>query len=120
MTNQRQLQFEDGRVTVGGKTWSMEKTVIDAVLVNDTVLLIFDSREYPENKAARNLEGYTLDGHRLWVAENPTDTPNEAYAEFLANDEGTVANSVDVGDLSGFRCSIDLDSGKLVNLVYTK
>ena len=120
MAKKHQLHFQDCSVTVDGQTWATDKSVIDAVLINDTVLLIFDCREYPENKAARNLEGFNLDGQRLWVAENPTDTPNEAYAEFLADDEGTVANTVDVGDLSGFRCSIDINTGKLVNVVYTK
>ena len=118
MNDDQKLHFEDCRVTVDGNTWLTEKPVIDATLKNGIVLLILDYTKYPDNKVACNLEGYTPKGQRLWVAENPTDTPNEAYVEFLP-EEDALQNTVEVGDLAGFRCDIDINTGTLVNVVYT-
>lgn len=114
------VTFENSTVTIDDHSWDAGKPIVDATHRNGVVLLIFDYVQYPENKVARNLEGFTETGERLWVAENPTDTPNEAYTEFLPDDDmqaGEV-NTVTVGDLAGFSCSIDIANGKLINVVY--
>lgn len=127
MANKHQFHYQGCEVSIDDNHWTTEKPVIDGVIKKDIVLLIFDYQQYPDNKVARNLEGYTLDGDRLWVAENPVDTPNEAYAEFIvadseSSDAGNESSGdlVEVGDLAGFHCSIDINTGKLVNVVYTK
>ncbi|MGD8567922.1 MAG: hypothetical protein PVJ39_07530 [Gammaproteobacteria bacterium] len=120
MAKKHELQYQRCDVNVNGNSWTTEKPIIDGVIKNDIVLLIFDYQQYPDNKVARNLEGYTLDGERLWIAENPVDTPNEAYAEFIVADNESTGNTIEVGDLAGFHCSIDITSGKLVNIIYTK
>ena len=119
MTEKHKLHFEGCLVTVDGNTWSTEKPVIDAKIKNGVVLLILDYDQYPDNRVACNLEGYSINGERLWVAENPTDTPNEAYVEFLA-DGDVLDNTVEVSDLAGFRCDVDINTGTLVNVVYSK
>jgi len=115
----KSIKFEGSTVTIGARSWDAGKPIVDAVYRNGVVLLIFDYLQYPENKAARNLEAFTASGERLWVAENPTDTPNEAYTEFLPDDMQTGdVETVSVGDLAGFSCSIDIATGKLINVVY--
>jgi hypothetical protein len=120
MAKKHQLHYQGCDVNVDGNNWTTEKPVIDGVIKNDFVLLIFDYQQYPDNKVARNLEGYSIDGERLWIAENPVDTPNEAYAEFIVADNESTGNIIEVGDLAGFHCSIDINNGKLVNVVFTK
>ena len=119
MNDEQKLHYDGCQVTVDGNTWSTEKPVVDAMVKNGVVLLILDYTQYPDNKVACNLEGYTFKGERLWVAENPTDTPNEAYVEFLA-EQDSMENTVEVSDLAGFRCDIDINTGTLVNVVYSE
>jgi hypothetical protein len=116
----KSVTFEKSTVTIGGRSWDAGKPIVDALWKNGMVLLIFDYMQYPENKVARNLEGFTENGERLWIAENPTDTPNEAYTEFLpdVDTQSGQADTVTVGDLAGFSCSIDIATGKLINVVY--
>ena len=116
----KRVSFKNNTVTIEDHSWQASKPIVDAMCRNGVVLLIFDYLEYPENKVARNLEGYNEEGEHLWIAENPTDTPNEAYTEFLPDDEMQPggANTVQVGDIAGFNCSIDITNGKLINVVY--
>ena len=116
----KSISFENSTVTIDDQSWDAGKPIVDAMHRNGVVLLIFDYMQYPENKVARNLEGFTEAGDQLWVAENPTDTPNEAYTEFLPDDDMQTGeiDTVTVGDLAGFSCSIDITNGKLINVVY--
>ncbi len=116
----KSITFEKSTVNIDGKSWDAGKPIVDAICRNGVVLLIFDYMQYPENKVARNLEGYSESGEQLWVAENPTDTPNEAYTEFLPDDDMQPDSTatVQVGDMAGFNCSIDITNGKLINVVY--
>ncbi|MCI0507454.1 MAG: hypothetical protein L0Z73_15275 [Gammaproteobacteria bacterium] len=114
----KSITFKNSTVTIGGRSWDAGKPVVDALWKNGMVLLIFDYMQYPENKVARNLEGFSENGERLWIAENPTDTPNEAYTEFLPDDMQSGVDTVSVGDLAGFTCNVDITTGKLINVVY--
>ena len=116
----KRVTYKDNTVTLDGHSWDTDKPIVDAMCRNGVVLLILDYMQYPENKVARNLEGYDEEGERLWVAENPTDTPNEAYTEFLPDDDMQPGDTdtVQVGDMAGFNCSIDITNGKLINVVY--
>lgn len=116
--SQHKLHYDGCNITVDDKSWTTKKSIVDAVVKNDVVMLIYDAAQYPDNKVARNLEGFNVKGEHLWLAENPTDTPNEAYVEFL-NDEDVLENTVAVSDMAGFRCAIDINSGTLVNVVYS-
>jgi len=119
MNKKQKIHYEGCSVTVDGNSWSTEKPVIDAIVKNNIVLLILDYTQYPDDKVACNLEGYNLRGERLWVAENPTDTPNEAYVEFLA-DENVTGNTIEVADLAGFRCDVDINTGTLISVIYSE
>lgn len=120
MAGKHNLEFNGCNVTVDGYSWTTDKPVVDGFVKNGVVLLIFDYTHYPDNKVARNLEGFTLDGKSLWVAENPVDTANEAYAEFIEVENANEGTTVEVGDLAGFRCTIDVNTGQLVNVIFTE
>ncbi|MGD8573133.1 MAG: hypothetical protein PVG89_16225 [Gammaproteobacteria bacterium] len=120
MATKHRLQFQGNNVSVDSSSWTTDKPVVDGLIKGDVVLLIFDYTHYSDNKVARNLEGFTVDGKLLWIAENPVDTANEAYAEFIEEENNQSGNTVEVGDLAGFRCTVDINTGQLVNVVFTK
>jgi hypothetical protein len=108
------LETDPSRVLVDGRWLRFGKPVLQAERIGDTVLVIFDYMYYDQKKPAQNLVAFDLHGKELWKAENPTDTRIDAYTNFL-EDEG-----LRVGNFAGYSCTIDLDSGKLIEAQFTK
>jgi len=101
-------------INVNGKEWDFGKAILDAAMIDDKVIVIFDYMEYPKNSCARNLVAYDLSQNELWVAENPTTQSNDAYVS-ITNEHPLTANN-----FSSHSCQIDLDTGKLINAAFYK
>lgn len=112
------LSFDGNSVTVGGRTWDAAHRVLDARIFQGRVLLILDYMEYCTWKVARNLEAYTLDGRRLWVAKHPTEEPTDAYTHFFREqaDESVAI----VNNFVSYICTIRVEDGTLVKSVFMK
>jgi len=46
----------------------------------------------------------------LWVAEVPKDMPKDSYVQFSVKDNRVFTNS-----FFGYRCEIDIDTGKIIS-----
>ena len=63
----KRISFNKNTVTLEAHSWDTGKPIVDAMCRNGVVLLIFDYMQYPENKVARNLEGYNEEGEHTVV-----------------------------------------------------
>ncbi len=114
-TGTMKLRSKDKVVEWEGGRLEFQVPVLEAVRLGDRILVIHDYMAYPQQKPARNLVAYSTGGERLWVAENITRTSaTDAYVGFLSEDP------LWVGNFEGFRCRIDLDTGKLLESEFTK
>ena len=108
------------RVTDKGVEWEgghldLSIRTMEAVRVGDCILVIHDYMAYPPHEPAPNLVAYTTTGQLLWTAENlTTSSHTDAYVGFLSEDP------LWVGNFDGFRCRIDLQTGKVREREFTK
>ncbi|MBH9554035.1 hypothetical protein [Inhella gelatinilytica] len=108
------LRFDASTVFTPGGIIALEKPVLEVVLINETVVVIHDYMAYLQYRPANNLVAYGVGGEALWVAENPTELPVDAYMN--VNSETPLI----VGNFAGFNCTISLSTGKIENHVFTK
>jgi hypothetical protein len=108
------VTFAGNVVTVGDRSWTAPYPVADARRVGDRIVVIYDYRCGPVDRAFHNLEAFDGGGVKLWTAENPGTGAADAYVE-LMSEEPLV-----VGNFAGSRCTIDPADGWLVEAVFTK
>ncbi len=101
-------------IEVKGQEWDFGKSILDAALIENTVVIVFDYMDYDKNKQARNLEAFDLDKNRLWVAEHPTNQSTDAYVSI------TSEKPLKLNNFASYDCEIDLSTGKLIDAVFYK
>ncbi len=92
----------------------MPHPILESRKIGDRILIIYDYMDYPRYKQAQNLMAYDLDGNVLWTAEHPTNTTADCYVNFISEDPLWVWN------FACYECRIDINSGKLIDKVFTK
>jgi hypothetical protein len=88
------------------------------MVYDNYVLLILDYMSFPKEYPAANLEAYTKDGKKIWVASNIGLGRTDAYVNFCGH--GVAANTIIVGNFAGFQCLINVLDGKLLKTYFTK
>ena len=58
------------KITVEGKTWNVPYSVLQVMAVGERILVVYDWMEAPQHRQFQNLQAYTIDGIRLWIAEH--------------------------------------------------
>jgi hypothetical protein len=101
-------------INVNGKDWDFGKSILDAVMIDNKVIVIFDYMEYPKGKPAKNLVAFDLNQNQLWVAEHPTNQSNDTYVKI------TSENPLKANNFSSHSCQIDLETGKLIDAEFYK
>ena len=131
------VTFKGRTVKCGPHTWHSRYPILEATRVDDCICLILDYSALWKWNQAQNLRGFTLDGQLLWIAEHPA--PLDCYTGFLdkgrlrveiaADPTGPVAEcfsgfldttSVLAYNFAGYQCLIDLASGKVIRMFFTK
>ena len=102
------------RLLVQGEYWDFQRKILDAVQINDIVIIIFDYMEYPRQQQARNMEGYSMKKEKIWTAEHPTNQNTDTYINFVSESPLTACN------FSSHTCVIDPQSGALLDAKFTK
>lgn len=109
------LYFEGKTIRVGDQEWNVDYPIQEGKLVNEKVVLIYDSVAIPDYVGQfRNLEAFDLNGCKLWTAEHPTNQAADLYVKFLKTDPLIVLN------FASFICRIDPSNGKLMEAEFTK
>jgi hypothetical protein len=88
--------------------------VLEAHLVGNRVLVVYDYMAFERGAPARNLYCYALTGEELWRAEDIGMGPTDAYTNVVREEP------VWVGNFAGFDCRIDLANGRVAEKRFTK
>ena len=108
------LEAKDRVVVLPDGELELELPVLEALLVENQVLVIHDYMAYPQDKPAQNLVCYSKSGSPLWLAESPSASSADAYTNFLSE------RPLRVGNFAGYECVISLSTGKLESSAFTK
>ena len=91
-----------------------ELDVLDWRELAGRFLVIYDYMQFPKNPPARNLFAHAADGTELWRAEPISTESADAYTNFISE------SPLVVGNFIGFNVTIDPQTGKVVDKVFTK
>jgi hypothetical protein len=105
----KRLTFSANSITVGDLSWSTPYPVHDARWVGHRIIAIYDYRSSP-NSVFNNLEAFDETGHKLWTAENPGDV----YVDFMSE------IPLVVWQFACLRCTIDVENGRVLDVVFSK
>lgn len=108
------LQWQKTRISHPGGILDVAIPPLDAVQVDDKIIVVHDYMAYPPRVAAPNLVAYNVDGEQLWVAENPGAGAADAYTNVLSESPLRVHN------FAGYLCTIDPMNGKLLRSEFIK
>jgi hypothetical protein len=108
------ILFSGRTVSAAGKTWQAPWPVMQAALIDDRVILLYDYMAGPKDRQFQNLEAFNFLGQRLWTAQHPTPERPDTYVEILSTTPLLVWN------FAAYRCTIDPSSGRLVEALFTK
>jgi len=106
--NNKRVLWEDGHL-------DLNLPVLEAIRLDERILVIYDYMAYRRGNAARNLVAYNTNGERLWAAEAVGQcAETDAYVDFMSEKPLIVWN------YSCCRCTIDPNTGKLLASEFTK
>lgn len=109
------LHVTDKRLFFRGHRIDLPKPVLDAAVMDDRIIVVFDYMEYPPDTPAKNLVAIDMAGNQLWeVSDNPIDVPAAGYTNITNIDPLTV------GNFAGCSCVIDSSTGELLKSQFTK
>jgi hypothetical protein len=108
------LKIDTDRVFVADRWWRFDKHVLQAKQIGARVLVIFDYMAYPQGRPAANLLAFDEHQKKMWDAQNPSDSPTDAFVNFVSE------SPVQVWNFAGYSCEIDPDTGRLLKSVFTK
>ncbi|VVN19075.1 hypothetical protein PS619_04227 [Pseudomonas fluorescens] len=88
--------------------------VLQAVLINERVLVIYDWMAFERAAPSQNLFCYDRSGNLLWRAPDIGMGGRDAYTGVISEEP------LWVGNFSGFDCRIDEESGLVLKTLFTK
>ena len=108
------LTEKNDRIGGNGVSIKAEYPVIEAALIREHVLVIYDWMSFNKNALARNLFCYMKEGALLWRAADIGMGSTDACTNILSEEP------LWVGNFEGWRCRIDEASGTVLNQEFTK
>lgn len=88
--------------------------VLDAREIGDFIVVLYDHMAFPRGESARNLFAHEQGGEIFWRAEGIGQGATDGYTNFISE------LPLVVGNFSGFTCTIDIESGRVLQKVFTK
>lgn len=113
------VTYSENIIRIGARKIRLSKPIIDAKVIEDFILVIHDYMEYPKHGTAANLVCLDMDGQEKWLAKNPTNQSADAYTNFYETSE-PISDSIFVHKFIGCVCKIDLATGDIAEVKYTK
>lgn len=108
------LSVRENWVEGDGFRFEGAHAVLEAVLIQERVLVTFDWMSFARGAAARNLFCYDKSGSPIWRAEDIGLGDVDAYTGVLRE------TPLWVGNFAGFNCRIDERTGKVIEKSFTK
>jgi hypothetical protein len=110
----RDSWFEGDILVVGDKRLSMEYPIQDLIEHEEFVIVLYAYDSYQGAGQFSNLVAVDKDGEEIWKAEHPTSDHVSAYVKLLKRDPLVAWN------FAGYRCTINPDSGEIIEAVFEK
>jgi hypothetical protein len=89
--------------------------ILETRETGDTLLVLYDHMAFPSGSPARNLFAYSMaTGKELWRAQDIHQGPTDGYTKIIST------TPLVVGNFAGFRCDIDIETGRVLNTAFTK
>ena len=108
------ISFDDKILTIADNSFELEYPIHDAVISKDQIIVLFDYMAKREAGQFNNLIAISREGNQIWVAEHPTTSSADVYTDIVGTAPFVVSN------FAGYRCTIDIDTGKLKDAIFTK
>ncbi|GGK24630.1 hypothetical protein SAMN04490189_3968 [Pseudomonas koreensis] len=108
------LNVSGKRIFGDGISFEGEYAVLEAVLIEERMMVTFDWMAFEKDVPARNLFCYDRSGNLLWRAQDIGMGIVDAYTG-VTNEE-----PLWVGNFAGFSCRIDEASGQVLETRFTK
>ena len=96
------------------KQMQFDYNINNAIQLNNTIIILFNYKDFPNDRQADNLQAFTINGKLIWKAKHPTNQSNDVYTEIIVEDNLKAYNC------TGYSCKIDLNNGNIVESVFTK
>ena len=106
--------FEGEELIVSGKRFKMSFPIYDIAEYDDRIVVLFVYSADDGIGQFKNLIAVDREGNEIWKAEHPSTDSSSAYVKIDHGDPLVAWN------FSGHKCSIDLDSGRIIDTVFTK
>ncbi len=114
------IEFEGNKLHHKNKWLILPYKILDAIVVNESIFVIYDYMEYDDQKPAGNLVKLDSSGKQLWVAENPTNNRTDAYTNFIRSIATQSDDSILVNNFAGYSCETNVKVGTVLSVRYTK
>lgn len=115
----KQLSFTGKNLSISDEVIELPYEIQDAIAVDGSIFVIYDSVGFPIDQAALNLVRINAKGEELWKAGNPKQSSTDAYTGFhRISKQGK--GSISAFNFSGLYCVIDTENGRLINAKLTK
>lgn len=108
------LNVSGKRIFGNGISFEGEYPALEAVLINERVVVTFDWMAFERDIPAHNLFCYDRSGNLLWRAPDIGMGIVDAYTGVTSEEPLWVAN------FAGFNCRIDEASGQVLETHFTK
>lgn len=108
------LSFDGRSVRVGNASIVGDHRVIDARLIGDVVVVLYDTSDFRKLPRVRNIAAFRLDGSRLWTIDDPRLDSKDGVSGIVCEDPLTVYNAC------GFHCVVAMNSGEVVSHEFVK
>jgi hypothetical protein len=110
----KRVSFDGTHIRVDSSEWVVDYPILDARLVGDIVVIVYDYMAGPRHRQFCNAQAFDLAGALLWTAEHPTNATVDAYVNIVE------AVPLILWNFACFRCTLDPRTGKLLNAEFTK
>ena len=88
--------------------------VFEAREIEGRILVLYDYMAFPRGEPSRNLFAYDSTGKQLWRAEDIGAGATDGYTVIIS--EAPLV----VGNFACFDCTLDINTGKVVEKTFTK
>lgn len=88
--------------------------VLEAREIDGRIVVLYDYMAFPRNMPSRNLFAYDARGKQLWRAEDIGFGATDGYTNIISE------IPLVVGNFACFNCTIDINTGRVVDKTFTK
>jgi hypothetical protein len=106
--------FEGKDLIISKRRFQMDYPIKDIVEYDDLIVILYEYSSFEGVGQFSNLFAVDRDGNEIWRADHPTTDSSSAYVRITSSDPLVVSN------FTSYQCTIDVNSGRIVDTVLTK